>query len=787
MAKCPVCFNNLDGYGSSGYSGFTDDPILTPNHKTPAYRGTTQARGLHILELRERINDLETIYGLLKTIWTPLTPQESMPRVQYINELRTALETILTAVGLTLTDYLSTDAEGNPTLGISGWSTRNRLSESDLIRAIHIEELRKVLIAIGFDTINGTSNGNLFYDGVLGNKSIVDETPWFHRGIYTQDDICYFFDNMAGCSFYQSETGILYRLSNWDQSSYWGTPVISWYPTLINLDYTELLGYHGYSTGGTELQKFQEYGLAFDPVLPYDDLVTANYPQLGYEGIDSVAIDDYGDDYTLYTTEFFYERAGLTSGYSGYSGWNVLNSGVGNYVAKYTYPKTREVAVGTGLPTQIYSSTLAGIYAPIPIGSEVLTVGGEVWTRVENFAGSGANDKHYLLNYNTGFLFFGNGSLGYPPQLGDAIRLFITLGGSVSGYSGYSGVSAHIGGVWKFDKIVAPRTVNGFYAGLQAKGGKVWWNYKANAFEQLVNHLSDVTCNFGNIGYNENWFSGYSGYSKNPPPTLIEITQNSNRGNSSLGQDGTCTVSGGVTVTGNPYYSGMLDGGFHAGTPWTDAFGITHNPPRCISNTFGSWSFIYEPYPNYTDKDDLKPQGNMITNNFVYNYQNYNPLVTFAIRVSYGTFHYIGPDIGFEWVEHLESSVYIRPAQEGNFAFADVLGFLDFPYGGTVADPCIDHMTAIYSGSSIVGYYADEIIDGEPIRFTLNSNGILRTSDDGYKLPSSYNVIMKGGGFAPPSSKLFGGSELPYEDFTYILSGGVGFPTPPPPPPWPVP
>ena len=133
--KCPICFNEAGVY--------TDDPMKTPNHFLPALRGVTLQRARHITEIQAKINEYETQFGISPlTTWTPLEAKKNPYRAQHINEIREAIENILTILGVSLADFLSMDADGNPTLGFTNWLGGSRLSSKTIIRAMHVEELR---------------------------------------------------------------------------------------------------------------------------------------------------------------------------------------------------------------------------------------------------------------------------------------------------------------------------------------------------------------------------------------------------------------------------------------------------------------------------------------------------------------------------------------------------------------------------------------------------------------------------------------------------------------------
>lgn len=104
-------------------------------------------RAPHILELRVAMNAYEVSFGITPTVWTEFEANKFEPRPQYINELRESVEGILTVLGIPLEDWLSWDENQDPTLGITGWLDGSRLAKNAVVRAMHIEELRKVILA----------------------------------------------------------------------------------------------------------------------------------------------------------------------------------------------------------------------------------------------------------------------------------------------------------------------------------------------------------------------------------------------------------------------------------------------------------------------------------------------------------------------------------------------------------------------------------------------------------------------------------------------------------------
>jgi hypothetical protein len=118
-------FNDRDDLAFRVQSdAFTDD-TLTP--------GVHQMRAVHITELRTRINDLRTHYGLATVSWTDTTLGSTVPvRAVHLTEMRSALDAIYTALSRTLPTYT------DPTL----------VAGTTVIKAVHITELRSAVVAL---------------------------------------------------------------------------------------------------------------------------------------------------------------------------------------------------------------------------------------------------------------------------------------------------------------------------------------------------------------------------------------------------------------------------------------------------------------------------------------------------------------------------------------------------------------------------------------------------------------------------------------------------------------
>lgn len=174
---CPTCYNYIsEDRGDRGSQGtdengdplpfWSNDPILTPlGLSGDDYKGMDLPKLIHYQELREYYNNLETDLGLTNTVWTDDltdTTKKFTPKKEYIEELRTAIEALLLEKDLNIIDYFSLDRYGNAIETTqTDWTDIERgefnsplLPDKTIIKAIHIEELRRgiYLIAMFLET-----------------------------------------------------------------------------------------------------------------------------------------------------------------------------------------------------------------------------------------------------------------------------------------------------------------------------------------------------------------------------------------------------------------------------------------------------------------------------------------------------------------------------------------------------------------------------------------------------------------------------------------------------------
>ena len=456
MDKCPICKNYItSNRGIRGSQGvdengdpvpfWTEDPLLTPlGLAGNNYKGRNPIRRIHIIELRRYYNEIESQLGLTPTSWVEELRVGTPVRKQHIVELRQVVERILDELGLTIADYFKYDRLGNE-IGYTqtDWTDIDRsegipnIPKTTPIRAIHIEELRKgmsllnryVLLATSGYYGEGAGFAKVGKDSVLfkNYKSVIDFN-------YSSTD----FNNVFSCFVYEKETGLLYAFDALFYSAS-AIPTISWIKATDIYDKSKWEGYRGGS--------FKT--IQFDPV------IEVRYP--GGEGITNIAIDTAGDDYIMYTCEFFYSKIGVQP-----EEWGDRDcwDGIPNWISKYTYPKRRVIAISNGSASQSYLVGDSGIHIPIIEGSEIVYINGQKWIRVDNFSNSSPTDLHYTLDYNNGLLTFGDGEKGMIPPVNSAIEIFITL---------------KDGGIWTFDSVVQQRQFNTYYWGVQADLNKHWY------------------------------------------------------------------------------------------------------------------------------------------------------------------------------------------------------------------------------------------------------------------------------------------------------------------------
>jgi len=590
---CPICFNSISSNtrlrGADGVDEYgdptpfwTDDPLLTPTGFAGSdYIGISPIRYIHIKELQSYYSSLEIAIGISDPTEF-IEPFDRDPIV--IVQLRISVEKILTAIGMTISDYFKSDRHGNLIETTqTDWTDVDRsegipnLSPNYPIRACHIEELRRGIkllsqflfcdsgwtykTPMGYGNVSSGSQKffNKFVDmsvtgwvlnntfehlhfqdrgiylfscapwlswGVApviswntnGNLGFAESGTYYGNGLPNQEYYAYEEDIPTpipvGCEVIIVDSVIWTRVTDFSSSS----PTDQHYV----IDYEDGILYFGdgdtsvvppvghglpppdgamiiLSIGGWEgfLKEwdYDLYKVQFDPPLPVYD---SEYTE--YEGINGVTVDDSGEDYLMYTTEFFYSRIGEITpedwGYISYF-WE----GFPNYIAKYKYPKERIIGTSNGTEYQYFVASSFGIKIPMIEYSDKVYVGGVVWTRVDDFFSSGPSDKHYTIDYDTGTVSFGNGKpdvvpptgRGLIPPTGAEIKMFVTL---------------QMGGIWEFVEIAVPRENNNYYSHIQARNGKLWYACQTNPFYSYRAKVTQVNSTM--VGrHTEYWEHGY--------------------------------------------------------------------------------------------------------------------------------------------------------------------------------------------------------------------------------------------------------------------------------------
>ena len=627
--KCPICHRDK--------GVFTDDPLKTPNHPVTELRGATPIRARNITELQVEINSVEASYGLPRTSWTTVDPVTFVGRGQYVNELREAIEAILTHIGIDLVDWLSWNADNEPTEGITSWLDGSRLDPDRLARGMHIEQLRKQVTALDKNVIFGESgilNKTYFFSGIA-NKSTTK--PYFRKfanisNVYPSP-INYWaciFNNVYSQMIVQNNVFHLFQA--FDGNHGFSFPTYS-YNTTKNLDIGNWQGFIAArilaGSNWTNIKAAYRNNCAkFDPPIPiypyneYGDLEADFYY---YEGVKSMAIDvNAGQDYYMYTAELVLQRylLGVPADYD----WaETLRMPIPNYIAKYVYPKERILGTSNGDPNQTFNAGTQGIKLPIYNTSELIYVGDEIWTKVDELDDSGPQDKNYTIDNASGIVTFGNGVQGKIPPNGSQIKIFITLLG---------------GGTWLFVKILLPRDVPNltYYHDVQVKENKLFYNKSSPAIEVGRARINGITASLSN-GYHQIW--NQHGADINETWTFDYLLRGDNGCNHEL------LVNGNFAIEPNPYWSGTLDKAILAPT-----FGYSgYIRPNVVSDNPEAFSMKFDNRNCAVVSLDCR---------FVSNLKNawgLNSYVQFPVavyeNVTYGYWTYVAPPPpGGTWTWH---------------------------------------------------------------------------------------------------------------------------------------
>jgi hypothetical protein len=95
----------VESEGSNEVSAVLGDAISLPFTDDPLVPGVHSMRLVHITELRTRIDALRAASGLAPMSWTPLTSRSTMISANHITQLRAALASVYTALGLVAPAY----------------------------------------------------------------------------------------------------------------------------------------------------------------------------------------------------------------------------------------------------------------------------------------------------------------------------------------------------------------------------------------------------------------------------------------------------------------------------------------------------------------------------------------------------------------------------------------------------------------------------------------------------------------------------------------------------------
>ena len=474
--QCPICHSKFGATGANGSDDpkWMDDPIKTPRGLAGSqYCGIQHMKHYHFIQLQQYYTYLRTQVSLTPKTFSIIDDTKDINHY-HIEELRQTVEDILQVVGKTIVDYFKSDKYGDTLTssqtdwtdvdrGRSGYSGKPLLPLGVSVKAIHIEELRRGLQTMetylmlyssshafsGVMISEGLSKGP--YAGVTGATGPAHD-PRLYFDDYNFLLQGHTVNNMRECLILQNGTLHLFSTDGNVPNSF--VPYYSW-TVPSKLDYRDWHGTIGW--GPTE----EDIEVKFNPELPWSEDAGGfgNYT----EGINSIAvdIDDPSDDYVMYTCELFYARDGEQH-------WREFNyRGAPNYVARYKSPKKRILDNSSaGVGGQTYSVTAVGIALPLFEHCETILVGTSIWSRVENFNSSTSTSHHYMLDYATGQITFGNGTRGAIPTRGTQISIQLSLLG---------------GGTWVFDTIL--HTLGDlFYYGIQAHRGQYWYEVVNNAF-----------------------------------------------------------------------------------------------------------------------------------------------------------------------------------------------------------------------------------------------------------------------------------------------------------------
>ena len=379
--KCPICYNDVGTY--------TDDPMKTPLHFNDSLRGICMQRERHITEIQDRINEYEAQFGVNSlTTWTPTEKGKYPYRGKHINEIREAIEGVLVKIGVSLSDFLSQDENGNLTLGITDWLDGHRLLEKQIVRAMHVEEIRKKMAGFYIfctDTLNGL-NGIGSFNTIIKDYKLVSS---FHS---TGLPISYYIDLGYTYELYLGDEGFLMF-------------------NMMNIA-TETWEYN-YST------------------LFSDSSLNKNNCQF-LSGAVNIRENNNESDFLLLVSEYSYKHTDFVSEISlrdATSSYNALPF----YLAKYSSVRMRQIGVSSYEPNQTFLFSNGNriiwnnIKDVVTLQDLFIYVDNRFWHYTADLYSANSFDKAYTFDLDAGKVIFGNGINGLIPPLGAKIYLRLSL------------------------------------------------------------------------------------------------------------------------------------------------------------------------------------------------------------------------------------------------------------------------------------------------------------------------------------------------------------------------
>ena len=479
--QCPICKSHLTsptGPVDPADPRWTDDPVKTARGLAgEEYVGITPIRHYHIKQLQDYYQYSLTEAGLPEVEMFPVDDLTS-PTKCHVEQLRLVIEDLLEASGLTIADYFKSNKYGETyTTSQVDWTDVDREQTGHegeplfpptvvAVRAIHIEELRRGCLLGRFQTLFCSSctyplHMNYTETPGQGIGKTDTEHPYFNHfsRVYEDYSLQRTVNNMDECLVIQRGFAHIFSARCYLGGGSYSRYSLPMYTVVQTSDWTNQQGYNRdvWELGLDESELIANDQIAFDPPL-----------HTGYDqgGICGLTVDDSGDDYVMYTAEYW--QSGETTN---------LGDWMPNSIVKYIYPQRRTLGISSGISNQTFNSSSVGIYIPMIAQSEVITVDNQEWIRVDNFSSSTPSSTHYTVNYTTGVITFGDGVQGKIPPRGTTIKIWILL---------------TKGGVWTRVGTVVPTESNSFYYGVQAKNGKLWYMKAPAIFSYLGARITHV-------------------------------------------------------------------------------------------------------------------------------------------------------------------------------------------------------------------------------------------------------------------------------------------------------